>query len=97
MNECKGNKKVLFISGSLGLGHVTRDLAIARELRRHDPELEISWLAAPPAAQLIETEGARLLPEAARFGNLSLAGVYKLSAPGRAAAGASISIRPATD
>jgi hypothetical protein len=72
MNECKANKKVLFISGSLGLGHVTRDLAIATELRRHYPELEISWLAAPPAAQLIETEGERLLPEAARFGNLSL-------------------------
>jgi UDP:flavonoid glycosyltransferase YjiC (YdhE family) len=72
MNECKGNKKVLFISGSLGLGHVTRDLAIARELRRHDPELEISWLAAPPAAQLIEAEGERLLPQAGWFGNLSI-------------------------
>lgn len=72
MNECKGNKKVLFISGSLGLGHVTRDLAIARELRRHDPELEISWLAAPPAAQLIEAGGERLLPQAGWFGNLSL-------------------------
>lgn len=27
-------KKVLFISGSLGLGHAIRDLAIARELRK---------------------------------------------------------------
>jgi spore coat polysaccharide biosynthesis predicted glycosyltransferase SpsG len=28
------NPKILYISGSLGLGHVTRDLAIVREMRR---------------------------------------------------------------
>jgi UDP:flavonoid glycosyltransferase YjiC (YdhE family) len=72
MDECKGRKKILFISGSLGLGHVTRDLAIARELRRQHPEAEIRWLAGQPAAQLIEAEGERLLPEAGRFGDLSL-------------------------
>lgn len=38
-------KKALFISGSFGLGHVVRDLAIARELRRENPDIEISWLA----------------------------------------------------
>ena len=26
-------KKILYISGSLGLGHIVRDLAIARELK----------------------------------------------------------------
>jgi predicted glycosyltransferase len=26
-------KKILYISGSLGLGHIARDLAIAKELR----------------------------------------------------------------
>ena len=35
-------KKILYISGSLGLGHVKRDLAIARELRRRVPGAEIS-------------------------------------------------------
>jgi len=29
--------RVLFVSGSIGLGHATRDLAIARQLRRLNP------------------------------------------------------------
>jgi predicted glycosyltransferase len=37
--------RVLYISGSTGLGHARTDLAIARELRRLDPEVEIMWLA----------------------------------------------------
>jgi len=37
--------RVLYISGSIGLGYARRDLAIARELRRLDPEVEIMWLA----------------------------------------------------
>lgn len=35
------SKSVLFISGSLGLGHVTRDLAIANELRKQKSNIEI--------------------------------------------------------
>jgi len=63
------NPKILFISGSIGLGHVTRDLAIARELRVQYPQAEISWLAAHPASQVIEEKGETLLPEAAFFAN----------------------------
>jgi predicted glycosyltransferase len=40
---------VLFISGSLGLGHITRDIAIANQLRILLPEVDIEWLAAFPA------------------------------------------------
>jgi predicted glycosyltransferase len=36
-------KKVLYVSGLVGLGHVMRDLAIAAELRRLNPDLEVSW------------------------------------------------------
>jgi len=57
-------KQVLYVSGSLGLGHITRDLAIARELRRQNPEVEVSWLAAHPANMLIKEAGERLHPEA---------------------------------
>jgi len=57
-------KYVLYMSGSLGLGHITRDLAIAKELRKLHPELELYWLAAPPADQLIKEAGECLLPEA---------------------------------
>lgn len=50
-----GSKKVLYISGSIGLGHAARDLAIANELRRQDPGIEIMWLAGDPARRLIDT------------------------------------------
>ena len=60
-------KKVLFISGSIGLGHVSRDLAIASAMRARRPELEISWLAASPADRVIREAGERLLPDAADF------------------------------
>jgi UDP:flavonoid glycosyltransferase YjiC (YdhE family) len=58
-------KKVLLFSGSIGLGHVGRDLAIARELRKQLPEVELSWLAASPADKVIRDAGESLLPEAA--------------------------------
>jgi hypothetical protein len=55
------------------LGHITRDLAIANECRRLDPEMEISWLAADPASRVIEDAGEKLLPEAAQWADLNLA------------------------
>jgi predicted glycosyltransferase len=58
---------ILYISGSLGLGHVTRDLAIARELRRQIPGAEIEWLAAHPATRYLEEAGENLLPEAQQY------------------------------
>lgn len=63
------NPKVLFISGSLGLGHVTRDLAIAAALRSKIPGMEIHWLAAHPASLVIEQAGEFLLPEAHEYKN----------------------------
>jgi predicted glycosyltransferase len=62
-------KKVLFISGSLGLGHITRDLAIADELRKLDSRIEIAWLAAHPASMLIAQAGEQLLPQTNRYVN----------------------------
>jgi len=56
-------KKILFISGSLGLGHISRDLAIAKELRKHREDLEIRWLAAEPARSVVEQAGEKLVDE----------------------------------
>jgi predicted glycosyltransferase len=56
------DKRILFISGSAGLGHITRDLAIAKELRQLVPEVKVSWLAAPPTTRLIEEAGEELIP-----------------------------------
>jgi len=35
---------LLFISSSIGLGHAARDLAIAKEMKKRNPDIEISWL-----------------------------------------------------
>ena len=62
-------KKVIFVSGSLGLGHVTRDLVIAKELRKQHPGIEISWIAADPASMVLREAGEKLLPEAEAWAN----------------------------
>jgi UDP:flavonoid glycosyltransferase YjiC (YdhE family) len=60
---CVARSKVLFVSGSFGLGHVTRDLAVARELRRKAPQLDVQWLSAPPATEVLAQAGETLTPE----------------------------------
>jgi predicted glycosyltransferase len=60
-------KKILFISGSLGLGHVGRDIEIAKELRKLRSDVEISWMAEPPASDVLKKEGEKLLPEASQL------------------------------
>ena len=61
--------KVLFDSGSLGLGHVTRDLAIVKEFRKIRPDAEIVWLASEPAGSILKQQGEKLLPESDQYGN----------------------------
>ena len=62
-------KRVLFISGSMGLGHAGRDLAIAAALRDANPAVRISWLAGDPARRMIAGAGETLLPETQAYGN----------------------------
>ncbi len=59
--------RMLYASGSIGLGHVTRDLAVARELRALEPNLELNWLAGPPASDVLRERGEILVPECARY------------------------------
>lgn len=63
------NINVLFISGSLGLGHITRDIAIAKQLRKAVEGINIEWLAGNPADKVIMEEGEILLPESAGYAN----------------------------
>lgn len=63
------NPEILFISGSLGLGHITRDLAIANKLREKYPEAKIKWLATHPATLMLEDAHEILLPEASEYAN----------------------------
>jgi len=56
-------RNVLFVSGSIGLGHVTRDLAIAAALRARRPDIHLVWLAGHPAQQALRAAGEELVPE----------------------------------
>ena len=77
--------RALFISSPIGLGHAQRDLAIARELRKLRPELEIDWFTVDPAKGYLEREGERLHPLTPRLASESkhfehVAGEHDLSA-----------------
>jgi predicted glycosyltransferase len=62
-------RQVLFISGSLGLGHITRDVALAKALRSHSPNTDILWLAGEPARTHLKNCGEKLVEEAQLCGN----------------------------
>lgn len=81
----KRPRRALFISSPIGLGHVQRDLAIARELRKLQPDLAIDWFTVDPAARYLEREGEHLHPITQRLANESrhfenMAGEHDLSA-----------------
>jgi pimeloyl-ACP methyl ester carboxylesterase len=58
-------KRALYISSPIGLGHAQRDVAIAEELRRLHPGLEIDWLAQHPVTKVLEAHGERIHPASA--------------------------------
>lgn len=62
-------KKILYISGSLGLGHVARDLAIAKELRNQFSDIEIYWVASEPALSVLTSAGEKIVPEVSLYNN----------------------------
>ena len=53
-------RRALFLSSPIGLGHAQRDIAIADELRRLRPDLEIDWLAQHPVTAVLESRGERI-------------------------------------
>jgi pimeloyl-ACP methyl ester carboxylesterase/predicted glycosyltransferase len=66
-----GRPRALFVSSPIGLGHTQRDVAIARELRRLHPDLQIDWLAQDPVTRVLEAEGERIHPASAHLANES--------------------------
>ncbi|MFU8889484.1 MAG: hypothetical protein ACNA8N_12880 [Trueperaceae bacterium] len=58
---------ILYVSGSLGLGHVQRDLGVARALRARCPRIDIRWIAGSPAREALLAAGERLAPEASDY------------------------------
>lgn len=55
-------RRALYISSPIGLGHAQRDVAIADELRKLHPDLEIDWLAQHPVTAVLKARGERIHP-----------------------------------
>jgi pimeloyl-ACP methyl ester carboxylesterase len=64
-------RRALYVSSPIGLGHARRDVAIAKELRKLHPDLEIDWLAQHPVTTVLEAEGERIHPASAELANES--------------------------
>ncbi len=64
-------RRALYISSPIGLGHVQRDLAIARELRALVPDLEILWWAQPPVTRVLQEAGEFIHPASRRMASES--------------------------
>ncbi|KRE38138.1 alpha/beta hydrolase [Janibacter sp. Soil728] len=64
-------RKVLYLSSPIGLGHCRRDMAVATELRRSHPDLEIDWLTQHPVTRVLEDAGERVHPASSWLANES--------------------------
>jgi pimeloyl-ACP methyl ester carboxylesterase/predicted glycosyltransferase len=65
------SKRALYVSSPIGLGHAQRDAAIAEELRKLHPDLEIDWLAQHPVTAVLEARGERIHPASSYLANES--------------------------
>jgi predicted glycosyltransferase len=54
--------RALYLSSPIGLGHARRDLAIAQQLRRLHPGLQIDWLTQHPVTRVLEEAGETIHP-----------------------------------
>jgi pimeloyl-ACP methyl ester carboxylesterase/predicted glycosyltransferase len=78
--------RVLFVTSLAGLGHAVRDLAIAAELRKLRPGLQVHWLAQHPVTELLRRRDEIVHPASARLTSdparlESVAGEYDLHLP----------------
>jgi pimeloyl-ACP methyl ester carboxylesterase/UDP:flavonoid glycosyltransferase YjiC (YdhE family) len=64
-------RRALWISSPIGLGHVQRDLAIARAVRKRVPELEIHWWAQPPVTGVLAEAGEIIHPASSEMASES--------------------------
>jgi pimeloyl-ACP methyl ester carboxylesterase/predicted glycosyltransferase len=64
-------QRALYLSSPIGLGHARRDIAIATELRKLRPGLEIDWLAQDPVTRVLAASGERIHPASAELASES--------------------------
>jgi pimeloyl-ACP methyl ester carboxylesterase/UDP-N-acetylglucosamine:LPS N-acetylglucosamine transferase len=64
-------RRALYVSSPIGLGHARRDVAIAQELRKLVPDLQIDWLAQDPVTRVLEAHGERIHPASSELASES--------------------------
>jgi pimeloyl-ACP methyl ester carboxylesterase/predicted glycosyltransferase len=64
-------KRALYLSSPIGLGHARRDVAIADQLRKLQPDLDIDWFTQHPVTTMLESRGEHVHPAAAALANES--------------------------
>jgi pimeloyl-ACP methyl ester carboxylesterase/UDP:flavonoid glycosyltransferase YjiC (YdhE family) len=64
-------RRALWVCSPIGLGHVLRDLAIARSLRERVPDLQIEWLAQSPVSDVVRAHGEIVHPASAELASES--------------------------
>jgi pimeloyl-ACP methyl ester carboxylesterase len=84
-SRARSGQRAILVSSPIGLGHAWRDVAIAQELRRAVPGLEVEWLAQPPLTTLLAACGETVHPASASLAPEALhvdaeAGEHELNA-----------------
>lgn len=64
-------KRALYLSSPIGLGHARRDLAVTQELRKLHPDLQVDWLAQDPVTRFLDSNGESLHPASKLLANES--------------------------
>ncbi len=64
-------RRALWVCSPIGLGHVLRDLTVARALRERVPDLQIEWLAQSPVTEVLRAHGEVIHPASAELASES--------------------------
>lgn len=64
-------KRALYLSSPIGLGHARRDLAVTQELRKLHPDLQVDWLAQDPVTRFLAANDEALHPASRLLANES--------------------------
>ncbi|CAG1014702.1 MAG: alpha/beta fold hydrolase [Rhizobiaceae bacterium] len=70
-SRVRRQKRALYLSSPIGLGHARRDLAVTRELRNLHPDLHVDWLAQDPVTRFLEANSEEIHPASQRLANES--------------------------
>lgn len=65
VRAARRQKRALFVSSPIGLGHTLRDAAIADEFRKLHPDVQVDWLAQHPVTRVLADRGENIHPASA--------------------------------